>query len=411
MKLYLFDDERADSWRPFALSRPVGELRHGVPLLRERLERWAGTGGEGHLTRPWLEHFREAGAPPAVEAGDLPRDRPRLLVCSRLVPDLSATFDPPPRPALLTAGGRVAGCWLPAGREAPDAGWLARPSELPDLGPLEVEGRLLEAPWELVARCPERIARDVSALAPRSARRTPDDLPTGVHAEGDAPLFVGEGARLEPGAHLDLREGPVWLDRDVEVRSGARLGGPLYAGPGTRLLGGPLEALSAGPVCKLRGEISASVFLGWVNKAHEGHLGHAYLGRWVNLGASTVNSDLKNNYGPVRLGGPDGPVETGLTKMGCLLGDHVKTAIGTLLGTGTVAGVGANLFGPTRPPSWVPPFSWGAGPGADRWRRDEFLDTAGAVMARRDVELGTGGRRWLAAVWEEARRRAGDAGG
>ncbi len=407
MKLCLFDDATADGWRPFALSRPVGELRHGVPLLRERLERWAGAPAVGHLTRPWLGDYREAGAPPVVEGPSaLPADRPRLLVSSRLAPDLEADFRPPDGPATLACGGHVAGCWLPAGVDAPGRGWLAEPAPLPDAGTVEVPGRLLEAPWELVARAPERIARDVDALAPRSAVRTPDDLPAGVHAEGGARLYLGEAARIEPGVHLDLREGPIWLDRGVEVRAGCRLAGPLYAGPRCRLLGGPLETLSAGPVCKLRGEVSASVLNGWVNKAHEGHLGHAVAGRWVNLGASTANSDLKNNYGPVRMGGPDGPVETGLTKMGCLLGDHVKTAIGTLLGTGTVAGTGANVFGPVRPPTWVPPFAWDAGPEAGRWRKDEFLATARRVMDRRDVELDEGGRRWLADVWEEARRRA-----
>mgnify|MGYP006278283019 CR=1 FL=1 len=406
MRLYLFDDATADGWRPFALSRPVGELRHGVPLLRERIERWAGTEADGHLTRPWLARYHEAGAPPAVEPAELPADEPRLLVSSRLSPALEASFAPPDGPAVLEADGAPAGCWLPAGTGTPDREWLARPDAIPGAPALPVQGRLLEAPWELVARGPGRIARDVPALAPRSARRTPDDLPTGVHADGDAGLFLGEGVRIEAGACLDLREGPVWLDRGVEVRAGCRLAGPLYAGPGCRLLGGPLEALSAGPVCKLRGEVGGSILHGWVNKAHAGHLGHALLGPWVNLGASTVNSDLKNNYGPVRMGGPGGPVETGLTKMGCLLGDHVKTAIGTLLGTGTVAGTGANLFGPVRPPTWVPPFSWGAGPDAGRWREEAFLDTARTVMARRDVELGAGGRAWLADVWEEARRRA-----
>lgn len=408
MKLFLFDDGVADGWRPFALSRPVGELRHGVPLLRERAERWTGVAASGHVTRPWLARYEEAGAPPAVEPDDLPGDEDRLLLSSRLVPALGSPFEPPDGPAVLTAGGRPAGCWLPAGTETPDRGWLADPGDLPGADGAPVEGRLLEAPSELVARGPGRIARDVSALAPRSDRRTPDDLPDGVHADGGGDLFVGRDVRIEPGVHLDLREGPIWLDRGVEVRSGCRLAGPLYAGPGSRLLGGPLEAVSAGPVCKLRGEVGASILNGWVNKAHDGHLGHAVLGRWVNLGASTANSDLKNNYGPVRLGGPGGAVETGLTKMGCLLGDHVKTAIGTLLGTGTVAGAGANVFGPVRPPTWIPPFAWGTGPDAGRWRREDFLDTAAEVMDRRDVELGERGRGWLADVWDEARRRAGE---
>ena len=152
----------------------------------------------------------------------------------------------------------------------------------------------------------------------------------------------------------------IRLDDGVEVRAGARLAGPVHAGVGSRLLGGPFDAVSAGPRCYLRGEIEETVVLGYTNKAHDGFLGHAYLGSWVNLGAMTTNSDLKNNYGSVRLGDRDGEIETGLIKLGCLIGDHVKTAIGTMLNTGTVVEAGANLFGDSRPPKWIRAFAWGA---------------------------------------------------
>jgi UDP-N-acetylglucosamine diphosphorylase/glucosamine-1-phosphate N-acetyltransferase len=410
VKLHLFDDREADGWAPFALSRPVSELRFGTLLLRERLERFAGRPADGLLTRPWLSAYGEAGAPPAATLRALPDDEDRLLLSSRLVPDDGARFEPPEGPALLRADGRPAGCWLPAGHPTPGAGWTERPAPLPGAGEASVEGRLLAGVWEIVRDGMERTADDVGLLAPGDARVGAGELPEGVTRDGGGALYLEEGVRLEPGVHLDLRAGPVWLGPGVEVRSGARLAGPLHAGRDSRLLGGPLGPLSTGPVSKLRGEVAETTTLGWVNKAHAGHLGHALLGRWVNLGAGTTNSDLKNNYGPVRLAGPEGERETGLLKLGCLLGDHVRTAIGTLLPTGAAVGAGANVFGPVRPPKWVPPFAWGTGPGAGVYRKDAFLETAETVMGRRGVEMGPGAREWLSAVWDEARGR-GEGGG
>jgi UDP-N-acetylglucosamine diphosphorylase/glucosamine-1-phosphate N-acetyltransferase len=149
--------------------------------------------------------------------------------------------------------------------------------------------------------------------------------------------------------------------------------------------------------------VESSVILGYSNKAHDGFLGHAYVGRWVNLGALTTNSDLKNNYGPVRVGGPQGPVDTGLTKVGAFLGDHVKTGIGTLLNTGTVVGAGSNIFGGLMPPLFVPPFSWGRGHELTEYRLDKFLDVARRAMARRDLELDQAAETVLRRAWEATR--------
>ena len=150
-----------------------------------------------------------------------------------------------------------------------------------------------------------------------------------------------------------------------------------FSGRNSIILGGVLSEVSIGPVCKVRGEVECSLILGYSNKGHDGFLGHAYLGRWVNLGAFTTNSDLKNSYGQVRVGGASGPVDTGLMKVGCFLGDHVKTGIGTFLNTGTVIGTGSNVFGGAMPPTYVPPFSWGSG-----HRLDEYLESVRALEKR-----------------------------
>jgi UDP-N-acetylglucosamine diphosphorylase / glucose-1-phosphate thymidylyltransferase / UDP-N-acetylgalactosamine diphosphorylase / glucosamine-1-phosphate N-acetyltransferase / galactosamine-1-phosphate N-acetyltransferase len=142
--------------------------------------------------------------------------------------------------------------------------------------------------------------------------------------------------------------------------------------------------------------------LGYSNKAHAGFLGHAYLGRWVNLGAMTTNSDLKNNYGTIRMWTPEGDADTGLIKLGCLLGDYVKTGIGSLLNTGTVVGAGSNLYGTAMPPKYVPPFSWGSGAELVAFDAERFLALTETVMKRRDLSLPASMREML--------RRSYDAG-
>lgn len=396
LELHLFDDRIAGSWAPFALTRPASELRYGRWLLRERIAAWAGVAVRGAVVcdRPWLASFREEGAPPVLPPERLERAAgPRLLWSARAVPDPGASV--PERPANLWIDDELVGCRLPPEAEPPDADWFRAPTPLPGLEEVRLSGETLGAPWDLVARGPGRLGADLEA-----GTRSGSFLPRGVERVGGGPVVLGSDVRFEPGVLLDTRDGPIELDAGVEVRAGSRLQGPLYAGPGSRLLGGSIAATSAGPLSYLRGEIEETTVLGHANKAHDGFLGHAYVGRWVNLGALTTNSDLKNNYGTVRVGPPGEEVDTGLLKLGCFLGDHVKTGIGLLLNTGTVVGAGSNLFGPAMPPRWVPPFSWGSGAELGRYRREAFLETAAVAMGRRGVELDEHGRRWLGGAWD-----------
>jgi UDP-N-acetylglucosamine diphosphorylase/glucosamine-1-phosphate N-acetyltransferase len=395
VKLYVFDDRRAGEWQPFSLSRPCAELRFGVDSLRGRLERFAGTPASGALARPWLGSFSEDGAPPVLSADDLGDDEDRLFLCCRAVPDPSARFEIPYGPATLEMEGEIVGVYLPSGSKGPEDEWFFDPSPLKGMA-LVVEGHVLRHVWELVERSAGRTAADLQSglvdVAMASASGSWERI-------GDAPLRLAPDVRIEPGVLFDLRDGPICLDRNVEVLAGTRLTGPLYAGPSSRLLGGSISRLSAGPYSFLRGEIEDSVVLGYANKAHDGFLGHAYVGRWVNLGALTTNSDLKNTYGTVRLAGPADDVDTKLMKFGCLIGDHVKTAIGTLVPTGAVIGCGANILSRI-PDKWVPPFSWGEPESVHR--KDGFLKTAEIAAERRGIRFGAGERAWLSEVWEQA---------
>ena len=177
------------------------------------------------------------------------------------------------------------------------------------------------------------------------------------------------------------------MDSGARVQAPCRIVGPAYIGRRSLVLGGFLENVGIGPVCKVRGEVESTVFLGFANKAHDGFLGHSVVGQWVNLGAMTSNSDLKNTYGTVRVEVDGQMIDTGLTKAGCLLGDHVRTGIGTLLDTGTTLGAGSSLFGGGIMPRDVPPFSWGGARGLVEHGIDRFLETAARAMARRGGDL------------------------
>ena len=379
-RLFLFDDQVARDWLPFSLTRPAGELLFGTWTLRARAERVWGLTCEGHLAGEALLGFEEPGAAPCVTPEAIGIAGDRLLLSSRFVCDGGGGFD---APTVLTDGSEPVGAWIPDGTALPQSLLAGRWPRWPRAA---LEGMLLQSPWQLMTVNGDRIRAD--------ARGLPDDeLPRRVHRVGPGRISMGEGAVIEPGVVLDTTNGPVILAAGARVQAPCRVGGPAYVGRGSVVLGGVVENVSIGPVCKVRGEVESTVFMGFANKAHDGFLGHSVVGRWVNLGAMTTNSDLKNTYGPVRARVGGRTIETGLTKAGCLLGDHVRTGIGTLLNTGTVVGAGSSLFGGGLPPRDVPPFSWGGQPGLAEYDIGRFLETAARVMARRSVDLTAGMRR------------------
>jgi UDP-N-acetylglucosamine diphosphorylase/glucosamine-1-phosphate N-acetyltransferase len=395
--LILFDDLQAQRWAPFALTRPVGELLFGAEKLAERAGRVLGLDVVGYLTSKHLLEFSEAGAPSVLGLDRLP-ERGTLFWCSRAVPESSLEeVEAEKGPVVYLIDERPVGLYLPDGQRV-DQVFLdeLRPGSAPGAR-VTVRGRLLEWPWDLLAGCPEQLARDLAGAEAAA------ELPKGVHREGKHEVILAADVRIEPGVLFDTREGPIRLGDGVEVRTGTRLAGPTAIGEGSRLLGGSFERIVAGPHSYLQGEMTDCVVLGYTNKAHQGYLGHSYVGKWVNLGALTTNSDLKNNYRPVRVWTPVGVLDSGSLKIGCFLGDHVKTGIGLLLGTGTVVGAGSNLYGTAMPPRYVEPFSWGEGADLGEYRLAEFLDTAEHSMARRGVELGERGRRFLESCWRKGR--------
>jgi len=206
----------------------------------------------------------------------------------------------------------------------------------------------------------------------------------------DAQVFVAETAEIQPYVVLDTKEGPVYIDEGVTVFPHTRIEGPAYIGKETQIVGGKIrEGCSIGPVCRVGGEVEESIIHGYSNKYHDGFLGHAYVGEWVNLGALTTNSDLKNDYSSVDVYIKGKLTDTQDTKVGLFIGDHTKTALSSLFTTGTVVGIMSNVM-PSGEllPKLIPSFCWYFRGKFSRGRGlKPFLKTAKIAMGRRGVEL------------------------
>ncbi|MBI3963968.1 MAG: hypothetical protein HY341_03125 [Candidatus Kerfeldbacteria bacterium] len=261
--------------------------------------------------------------------------------------------------------------------------------------PLRLAGGL----WDIMASNSDRIVADAQHA----------DLGTHVgKVENGATLlerkriFIGEESSIEPGVVLDARQGPIIIADNVTVGANSVIRGPVFLDDG--VVAKPLTRISAGTsigrTCRVGGEIGESIMLPFSNKQHDGHLGHAVVGSWCNLGAGTTNSDLKNSYGTVSVTVNGERRDTGQQFVGCLLGDHVKTGIGTMLTTGTIIGPVTNVYGVGLVPTVLPPFTWynASDETTTPYDLEKAFTVIERVMARRNQQPTAGLREALRGV-------------
>ncbi len=387
-----YDDARARALQPFALTRPASELRAGALLVRERWSHVTRRSCAGFVSAPHLRTFEEGDAPPfatgVIAAGT-------IVVNNRCAPALDVRLAPD------------AAAWRCEGRVAAVRLVDALPAERLHDGSLELEtlvpngatvvtiaGWWTDDVWDLIGQLQPMLAHDIPILG-----RDADAPPAHLTVLGEHACFVERGAYVEPMVMADTTLGPIHIASGARISAFTRLVGPCAIGRDTLIGGGRVAGCSIGNQCRVHGEISASIMIGHANKAHDGFVGHSIIGRWSNLGAGTTTSNLKNSYGAVSMWTERGESPTTLQFLGTMFGDHAKTAIGTRLTTGTVIGAGANVFGSTMPPKFVPPFSWGDVPPYDVFAAEKFLEVAERVMARRSVTLSSGQRTMLGAAW------------
>jgi len=392
MRIVLVEDGGWRGLRPLTWLRPAGDLLVGG---RTNAERWEEPDSRpvSVLCRPEI-----ASLDPKRRCAGIPAEpRTRLWVRDRWIPDRAmiddAVSEGAPKAWLKDGVVVAARCEVspPAG-ETPgnDPFWAALAEGCPRVEPAGGAwiGGLADLVAESAARIEGDLERDLARMAP------PQDFGDGA-AYAPGRIRLGKGCQVDHFALLDAREGAIVLGPGTRVFPHTWIRGPFGCRENCLLLGGRIGGGSYfGPGCRVRGEVEASIFHGFDNKAHDGFVGHSYLGEWVNLGAMTTTSDLKNNYAPVRLQAYGEQVGTGQRKIGSFIGDHVKTRIGSLLCTGSVIGLASNLFGETTLfPKWVPDFLWGVGADAEEYDLERCLRTAATVLERRGHVLSDDLRR------------------
>lgn len=384
MKIVIFEDHRAEQFYPFSELHAVYDLPLGFGRVGERII-WhllqdrtpAGVEVE-YLTRPELAELNESTGFARYTANETDT----LFVNARLWKTDWTRIVSLPAGAGFTADDGS----LIAFRLAEKDSLVLDESGFPQADNLHIEPlttRLLQFPWDLFLLNSQAIQDDFQLVGPYEP-----------HREFSARILQPENVRIShhtkihPHVVIDGSSGPVYIEEGVEIWPFTYIQGPVYLGPDVLIKSNSTiyDGTSIGERCKVAGEVENSLLHSFANKQHQGFLGHSVLMPFTNLGADSNNSDLKNNYGSVRVSQRGKQVDTGEQFVGLLMGDHAKTAINTQFNTGTVVGIFANVFGSGFPPKEIAPFAWG-GFNQDRYDLEKALDVARRVMARRDQTM------------------------
>jgi UDP-N-acetylglucosamine diphosphorylase / glucose-1-phosphate thymidylyltransferase / UDP-N-acetylgalactosamine diphosphorylase / glucosamine-1-phosphate N-acetyltransferase / galactosamine-1-phosphate N-acetyltransferase len=392
MRLCLVEDLGASGLEPLTLTRPAHELLLGATTLSKRIARAFGVGPGPHRQSCVIRsHLVEAQRHrnPQVNVNDrgwLARG-PVVVANSRWVPPrgLKVPSEQSPwiglcdgKPACALVGPEHAVQLEPNGVDS----WFERIAA--QHGGLELGGEWITRPWDLVARNGAYLERDfVEANGPGVSERHLATLALVGRANR---LRIHETARIDPYTVFDTTNGPITLGPNVWVQPFTRIEGPCSIAAETQLFRANLRGcVTIGPTCRIGGEVEAAIIHGHSNKYHEGFLGHAYVGEWVNLGAITSNSDLRNDYGEVHVPLQGDPIPTRQAKVGCFIGDHTRTGMGSMLNTGTSVGVMCNILpAGILLPKHVPSFTAVLyGRVASGFPLEQMFETARTVMGRR----------------------------
>jgi len=387
MNYIFFDDQRANLL-PLTYTRPVAELRIGILTITEK----------------WLKRLPEAPCSfstaaylqakyPMVVSDD------NIFINGSVLPNeslVSAIIKLSDNSALIKEGKLVAFRTNRFGASVFAGG------DLPFSNQQEYVGEVssINYPWDLFSKNAAAIKADFDLITTGRKSAPISDTNKVKNPEN---IFIEDDALVEFSI-LNASEGPIYIGKHAEVMEGCLIRGALALCEGSALKMGAkiYGATTIGPHCKVGGEVSNSVFLGFSNKGHDGFLGNSVLGEWCNLGADTNNSNLKNNYAEVKMWNytKDKFLATGLQFCGLVMGDHSKCGINTMFNTGTVVGVSANIFGDGFPRNFIPSFAWGGSQGFSLYTLPKAFETASKVFARRGLEFSQTEKDILTAVFE-----------
>jgi len=396
LRICIYEDDKFSNFFPLTLLRPVYILRPGaVPLFRRVEFLFPGASitlvardqigpllAEQHADYPVSIIKREGGGDVLFLNGRIRSygDLPKLVRESRLstmfkgqgetvgvlfkVDTLQAV------PALATHHEYI--------RE-----YQFHQAEIPEF---DTTATLYSHLWEMVADIETIVSEDVAYLRGASSPSENVRVHNGAYLVNPDHVYLGNDVEVYPAAVIDASKGPVMIGPNTRIESHAAIYGPCFIGANSVVLAGKISRCSVGPTCRVGGELEESILQSYVNKYHAGFIGHSYVGSWVNLGAMTTNSDLKNNYSPIRVSLGGKMIDTGSIKIGSFIGDHTKFGIGTLLNTGINIGICCNIFGGgLTTDKEIPSFSWGNTDKFHTYAFDKAVDAVQRSAERRNV--------------------------
>jgi UDP-N-acetylglucosamine diphosphorylase/glucosamine-1-phosphate N-acetyltransferase len=414
MNLCIYEDIECASFGPLTLLRPVFALRCGIFTLAEKLALAFPEARLYLLTRPHLEEWTRQLFPDAEVAE--PSTEETMFVNGRLCmtdDEVLHFMAASPQEVSYVSQGTLFAAKVRGERVKHVVRHLREGD--PDRAfedvrvPAEVQAFLARSGADLIRWSPRQIVQDSRYLFEGGVVQGSVDA--GVHLIKPEAIHVARGSRVMAGAVLNAEGGPIVIRENATVEPLAYVEGPAAVGEGAIIRAGARirGGTSIGPVCRVGGEVAETVFQGYSNKQHDGFLGHSFVGEWVNLGANTNTSDLKNTYTPVRTfrstreflekKGED----TGQLMLGLQIGDFTKTGISTSFTTGASVGIGCNLYGTESMPAYVPSFVWGSPGSFQEHRIDPMVAAASRAMERREVALATELDSLLRRAHEETR--------
>lgn len=402
-KLFIFEDDKYDQFFPLTYNRPVYELLWGMTKIKDKISSFFPDAQVILLCRDYLEKVLKIKAGQKVNEFDIKGEDEILLINGRILPspDFSQKVNFSEEERFFFRGDDMVG-WAGRGEVFKTHKNSFQALDVKDqiklikskIDFLEVEVDMVSYLWDIVSRNSVEIEADFKRFKPsldfkNMFKHSQVDDQALIYDEEK--VYIGNGSQIDGQVVLDARGGPIFIGDRVNIQPHTRVVGPCYIGENSILVGGKIRGgTSIGPFCRIGGEVEESIFLGYSNKYHQGFLGHSYIGEWVNLGALTTNSDLKNNYSSVKVMVKGTLIDSGLIKVGAFIGDHVKTGIGTLLNTGIPIGFASNLFGGGMiQQKYIPAFFWGSVEKQKEYNLEKAIQTARIVMKRRDVELVT----------------------
>jgi UDP-N-acetylglucosamine diphosphorylase/glucosamine-1-phosphate N-acetyltransferase len=364
MNKIIFTEEfcQPENLHPFTLTRQIQDIRVGILTIREKWERMLGLSSFDRKEDDYKDLERSVHLADAVDEGDY-----CLMIHGNVLPT----------PELVKAIKRLKNGEFISANGASGIVFRFSKKEIAEKHKIKVTRAIavttaiqtIQFPWEIFQLNDWAIRQDFKLL---TRKRKSAAIPKTNKVTKRSQVFLEKGARMEH-CIINASTGPVYIGKNAEVMEGAIIRGPFAIGEGACLKMGAkvYGATTLGPYCVAGGEIKNAVMFGYSNKAHDGYLGDSVVGEWCNMGAGTTNSNLKNNASTVRIWTPRGELSAG-PKCGVLMGDYSRTSINTSINTGTVIGVGCNVFGAGLTPKYIPSFSWGS-EGVKRYEFDKAL--------------------------------------